>query len=146
MSAWRPLVDSEIQPLIDALRAAGVDTDWCCSAAHDEHMCQRPTIQARTFPTAGLNNRALTDLNDTKQAIENVMDNFGITTYWLSLVFRYGNNDTHGGEPTWLIEIPSKHDFLALPAALGLTYIDGEDDVIEGFVPFWERQPIDIIL
>lgn len=123
-------VDQEIRPLVKALREAGVDTDWSCAGAGDSHMTIRPTIEARTraLPLDRLMMRQ-------KETIEGVMFRLGVTEYWLSLVFAYGGLNTHGGEATWLIQLPGRFDFLALPVAYSLEYIDGEDDLVIDYRP-----------
>jgi len=109
-------VDPEIRPLVQLLNEAGVETDWSCSGGPG-HMLLRPTIQARTSPFPRWE-----ELQAQKQRIEQVMARLGNTEYWLSLVFTYGKLNTHGGEPTWLLQIPGRYDWLALPVAYDMTH------------------------
>ena len=127
-------VDAEIRPLVHALREAGLDTDWSCSGETDQDMCIRPTIQIRTCPFP--NNEFLTK---QKFVIEQVMTGMGISEYWLSLVFTYGKLNTHGGEPTWLLQIPGRFDWLSLPVALSSEFTTGVDNLVENYRPLVER-------
>lgn len=120
--------DRAIRPLLRSLHAAGIETDWSCEGSVG-HMVIRPTIQCRTT------RRAPNDLMRERNTIEGVMTTHSVQSYWLSLNFAHGTVDTHGGEPVWLIQIPGRFDFLALPVAPSLEYIDGEDDVVAGYEP-----------
>jgi len=124
-------VDPEIRPLVIVLNQAGIETDWSCSG-EPGHMVIRPTIQARTHAFASWEIIA-----EQRRHIEGVMARFGIEEYWLALVFTYGRLNTHGGEPTWLLQIPGRFDWLALPVAFSQEYIDGEDDLVIGYQPYW---------
>ncbi|MCG3207221.1 MAG: hypothetical protein FOGNACKC_00821 [Anaerolineae bacterium] len=78
-------------------------------------MCIRPTIQIKTFPGAGLGSPGLAA---QQQTIELVLSESGIKDYWLALVFSQGKVDVHGGEPTWLLQLPGRFDSLAIPVGL----------------------------
>ena len=109
------IVDVEIRSLVIALRNKGIDTDWSCSGVSG-HMTIRPTIQARI---------ALSDwasIDKEMADIEQVLQEMGHRDYWLSLVRKRGSMDTHGGEPVWLIELPGRFDFTALPIAYSVEY------------------------
>jgi len=127
-------VDREIQPLVRALREVGLDTDWSCAGETEQDMCIRPTIQMRTcpFPDDEF-------LFKQKRIIEQVMIRLGIDEYWLSLVFTYGKLNTHGGEPTWLLQIPGRFDYLSLPAALSMEFTVGEENLVENYSPIADR-------
>jgi hypothetical protein len=119
-------VDPEIRFLVIALREAGIDTDWSC-AGLPGHMTIRPTIQAKTFPFS-----TWQQLDEQKAAIEKVLRDVGLNDYWLSLIWKRGVLDTHGGEPVWLLELPGRFDFLALPAAYSAKYQD-DGDIVASF-------------
>lgn len=106
-------IDLGVRDLVRSLNAIGIETDWSCEGGQG-HLCIRATIQARTWDCTWRG------LDRDRRVIEGVMSDSGIGDYWLSLVFHHGNLDTHGGEPTWQIEIPSEDDYLALPAATQL--------------------------
>lgn len=127
-------VDVEIQPLVRALREAGLDTDWSCAGEDDADMTIRPTVQMRTYPFP--NDEFLTR---QRCVIEQMMIKMGIGEYWLSLVFTYGKLNTHGGEPTWLLQIPGRFDYLALPVALSSEFTVGEVNLVENYVPIANR-------
>jgi len=127
-------VDPEIRPLVRTLREAGLDTDWCCAGDTEQDMCIRPTVQMRTCPFPDD-----TFLFKQKSAIERVMIQLGIDEYWLSLVFTYGKLNTHGGEPTWLLQIPGRFDYLSLPVALSTEFIIGEENLVENYTPIADR-------
>jgi hypothetical protein len=127
-------VDVEIQPLVHALREAGLDTDWSCAGETEQDMCIRPTIQMRTHPFP--NDEFLFK---QKRAVEDVMTELGIDEYWLSLVFTYGKLNTHGGEPTWLLQIPGRFDYLSLPTALSAEFTVGEENLVENYTPIADR-------
>lgn len=118
-------VDPEVRPLVIALRSAGIDTDWSCSG-RPGHMTIRPTIEARI---SALSDWSLLAIQKT--TIENVLCECGHRDYWLSLVWKRGTMDTHGGEPVWIIELPGRVDFLALPVAYSSQYQD-ENDLMPG--------------
>lgn len=123
-------IDPEIRPLVAALCAAGLETDWSCAGSGPGHMTIRPTIQIRTRPWY-----TDQDMRRDRQRIETIMAHFGIAHYWLALVFSHGGVDTHGGEPVWLLQVPGRFDFLALPVAYAVEYIDGDDDLLPGYQP-----------
>ena len=105
-------VDPGIRSLVLALNEAGIETDWSC-AGESGHMTIRPTIQARTF---------IPDLKLEQRIIERVLQDNGHKDYWLSLVWKRGSMNTHGGEPVWLIELPGRFDFTALNIAYSQKY------------------------
>lgn len=112
------IVDAGIAPLVEALRAEGIDTLWSCQGGPG-HMCQRPMVLAWA-----------SDVGRERYLIHLAMDMLGIENFWISLVFAYGDLPTlgcqqaHGGKYTWLIELPGPHDFLAVPVALNSTYLE----------------------
>lgn len=120
--------DSAIRPLLRTLHLQGIETDWSCEGSPG-HMVIRPTIQCRTT------RRHAAELMQERDVIQDVMSQHGIANYWLSLNFAHGDVDTHGGEPVWLIQIPGRFDFLALPVAPSLEYIDGDDDIVNSYEP-----------
>lgn len=119
-------VDPEIRPLVIALRKAGIDTDWAC-AGLPGHMTIRPTIQARTSAFLSCE-----EMKRQRGVIEQVLGDLSLNDYWLSLTWKHGVMDTHGGEPVWMIELPGRFDFTALNIAYSTKYQD-EGDVIESF-------------
>ena len=127
-------VDPEIQPLVRALRAAGLDSDWSCAGETSQDMCIRPTVQMRTYPFTddGL-------LTKQRCAIEQVMAKLGVGEYWLSLVFTYGKLNSHGGEPTWLLQIPGRFDYLSLPAGFSAKFTVGKQNLVENYCPIGRR-------
>lgn len=102
-------MDPGVRGLVIRLNDAGIETDWSCQGGRG-HLCSRMTIQCRTWHPMGH-----AGLAKDKQTIETVMRDFGITDYWLSLVCHHGNLDTHGGEPTWLIQVPAGDEMIAIP-------------------------------
>lgn len=114
-------IDQEIREVVIRLNEAHVETDWSCSGQSADHMCIRPTIQARW------DGRPLVE---QKKSIEDALQTSGLTEYWLSLVFTTAGINTHGGEPTWLIQWPGRFDWLALPAAFSAKY-QSDDYLVE---------------
>ena len=127
-------VDIEIRPIVRALREAGLDTDWSCAGETEQDMCIRPTIQIRTYPFP--NDDFLTK---QRRTIERVMVQWGIDEYWLSLTFTYGKLNTHGGEPTWLLQIPGRFDYLSMPVGLSAEFTVGKENLVENYCPITER-------
>lgn len=119
--------DVEIQPVIDTLRAAGLETDWSCSG-EPGHMCIRPTIHIHTGPV-----RDARILHEERNLIVGILKSCGWLDFWLSLVWGYGSENVHGSDPYWLIEAQGRHDFVALPIAYSMEYTDGPDDILEGY-------------
>ena len=67
------------------------------------------------------------------------MTQFGIDEYWLSLVHTYGKLNTHGGEPTWLLQIPGRFDYLSMPVGLSAEFIVGDENLVENYIPIIHR-------
>ena len=108
-------IDPEIRGIVVALNEADLETDWSCQGGPG-HWTIRPVVQIRTSPFA-----THLFLCEQKAKIEKVMEKFKNLDYWLSLVYTYGRLDSHGGEPTWLLQWPTQEgDYLSLPAPLKL--------------------------
>lgn len=122
-------VDDEVRQLIVRLNEVGIHTDWSCDGG-EGHMLIRPTVQARTSAGFAITEQTARRFAAEQERIERVLEEMGVADFWLSLVFARGRLNTHGGEPTWLIQVPGRFDSLALPAAYSAEYVDADEDLI----------------
>jgi hypothetical protein len=107
-------VDAGIRPLVVALRAASLETQWSCGGGRG-HTLRSPIVvfcvPASSADVGAALGRFYLEVHIQRMRVGHIMRAFGIEQYWLML-----HSPPDSREMCWLLQLVGRGDFLPWPA------------------------------